>query len=149
MFVFYAIKIFSNIQVDTHSTAHNHYCKHLSKTYLGSQVFCCCNCCKNKVILNKVIIYVIEYISITSEHKSAPLISHLFKKLTCNEDKSAYALEVKSLFMERCSCDQLTLPVFNICHDVNSNWLLNCVICLTDPVQPGLFYKQPRDSLIN
>jgi hypothetical protein len=57
-----------------------------------------------------------------------------------NKDRLVYALEVQSLFIEICLCEQLTpgpwllkffgqiLQVSNLPHEVNSNVLLNIFI---------------------
>ena len=57
-----------------------------------------------------VITYLLDFISITSEYKCAPQFCHLFQKFAGNKDRLAQALEVQSLYIERCSCDQITLP---------------------------------------
>ena len=65
----------------------------------------------------------------------------MFQKIAGNKDRLAYKLEVQSVFIERCLCDQLTpgswllkflgqiLQVSNLPHEVNSNVLLNIFIC--------------------
>ena len=61
-------------------------------------------------IFLKVITYFIEYNPIICELKCARQLCHLFHKFAGKKDRLAYELEVQSLFIEICSCDQLTLP---------------------------------------